>query len=58
MVNVILVNTRLMFSLAWLPQSTFNRELKRAGYNLDEWRRKCRYDEEDFDLLDADGICS
>ncbi|KAG6543453.1 hypothetical protein Mapa_015123 [Marchantia paleacea] len=34
---------------------SFNRELKRAGYNLDEWRKKCRFDEEDFDLLDADG---
>ncbi|BBM98878.1 hypothetical protein MPTK1_1g16910 [Marchantia polymorpha subsp. ruderalis] len=51
----------IMLQMAFQPLrqdinlSTFNRELKRAGYNLDEWRRKCRYDEEDFDLLDADG---
>ncbi|CAK9193349.1 unnamed protein product [Sphagnum troendelagicum] len=33
---------------------TFNSELKRAGYDLDVWRRRCHISKEEFALLDAD----
>ncbi|CAM6127871.1 unnamed protein product [Calypogeia fissa] len=33
----------------------FNTEFKRAGYNLDTWRKRCRFGDEEFSLLDGDG---
>jgi hypothetical protein len=29
--------------------------LKRAGYDLDVWRKRCHISKEEFALLDADG---
>eukprot|EP00245_Coleochaete_scutata_P009411 TRINITY_DN3088_c0_g2_i1.p1 TRINITY_DN3088_c0_g2~~TRINITY_DN3088_c0_g2_i1.p1 ORF type:complete len:915 (-),score=225.33 TRINITY_DN3088_c0_g2_i1:507-3098(-) len=32
---------------------TFNAEFKRCSYDLDKWRRKCRFGDNDFAILDA-----
>ncbi|KAL2650985.1 hypothetical protein R1flu_019113 [Riccia fluitans] len=34
---------------------SFNNEFKRTEYDLNKWRKKCRFSDEDFELLDADG---
>eukprot|EP00850_Spirogloea_muscicola_P018877 SM000178S03442 [mRNA] locus=s178:48325:52502:+ [translate_table: standard] len=33
----------------------FNSELRKCKHDLDKWRRKCRYGESEFAMLDADG---
>ncbi|KAG0587870.1 hypothetical protein KC19_2G197700 [Ceratodon purpureus] len=34
---------------------TFNTHFKRAGYDLDVWRKRCTLSSEEFAILDADG---
>jgi serine/threonine protein kinase len=34
---------------------TFNTHIKRAGYDLDVWRKRCSISSEEFAILDADG---
>jgi hypothetical protein len=36
-------------------QQTFNTHFKRAGYDLNVWRKRCNISSEEFAILDADG---
>lgn len=48
------------YNFTWLStlQQTFNAHIKRAGYDLDVWRKRCNISSEEFAILDADGEAS